>query len=156
MDSNSQQEKPKMQTLIRTTGAVLTLAAAVALMPSNANAQEPAVSDLDCTARVSPAQIKAGAEAVRVTVTFSEAIGRVTGVEQDNADGISIASPMDAARASSGTANPAPTSIQMGTHDTTWTVWLNTSVAEEGTHSVYFVAAEHRCAAEVEVVVPRD
>lgn len=142
-----------MQTLTLTTGAALTLAAAVALMPSNANAQD-AIPDPECTAQVSPTQVEAGSEAVRVTVTLSEDIGHVTGVEQDDAHGIDIASPTDVPRAPMATGESAPTPIQMGDDETAWTFWLNTSEAEEGTHSVVFLAGENRCAAELEVVVP--
>ncbi|MEX2471171.1 MAG: hypothetical protein WEA34_03270 [Gemmatimonadota bacterium] len=148
--SNSQQEKHNMQTLTLTSGAVLTLAAAVALMPSNANAQD--MPDLECTAQVSPAQVEAGTEAVRVTVTFSEDIGDVTGVDQASAHGISIASPMDVPRTEMAVGDETPTPIQMGDDATSWTFWLNTSEAEEGTHSLVFVAGENRCEAELEVV----
>lgn len=140
-----------MQTLTLTSGAVLTLAAAVALMPSNANAQD-LMPDLECTAEVSPAQVESGAEAVRVSVTFSEDIGDVTGVEEENDHGISITSPMDVPRAPMAAGDETPTPIQMGDDATSWTFWLNTSEAEEGTHSVVFVAGENRCEAELEVV----
>jgi hypothetical protein len=142
-----------MQTLTRATGSMLTLAAAVALMPSNANAQDIDSYDQECTAQVSPSQIEAGSEAVRVTVTFSEGIGDVTDVEQENADGITLASAMDVPRTEMA-ADEAPSPIEMGTDETTWTLWLNTTEAEEGTHEVYFVAGQNRCAAEVDVVVP--
>ena len=139
-----------MQTLTLTSGAVLTLAAAVALMPSNANAQD--IPDLECTAEISPAQVEAGAEAVRVSVTFSEDIGDVTGVDEETSHGITIASPMDVPRAPMAAGDPAPTPIQMGDDELTWTFWLNTSEAEAGTHSLAFVAGENRCEAELEVV----
>lgn len=140
-----------MQNLTLTSGAVLTLAAAVALMPSNANAQD-LMPDLECFAQVSPAQVEAGSEAVRVTVTFSEDIGKVTGVDQESSHGISIASPMDVPRTEMAAGAPTPTPIQMGDEATSWTFWLNTSEAEEGTHSVVFMAGENRCEAELEVV----
>ena len=113
-----------MQTFTLNSGAVLTLAAAIALMPSNANAQDitpDMTTDLECTAEVTPAQIEAGAQAVRVSVTFSEDIGDVTGVEQENAHGISIASPMDVPRAEMAAGDEVPTPIQMGDDETTWT-----------------------------------
>jgi hypothetical protein len=140
-----------MQTLTLSTGTVLTLAAAVALMPSNANAQD-IVPEMECTAQVSPAQIEAGSEAVQVTVTFSEDIGHVTGVDQENTHGIDIASPMDVPRAPMAAGDPAPTPIQMGDDERSWTFWLNTSEAEEGTHSLVFLSGENRCEAELEVV----
>lgn len=140
-----------MQTLTLTSGAVLTLAAAVALMPSNVNAQD-LMPDLECSAQVQPAQVEAGAEAVRVSVTFSEDIGDVTGVDQEASHGISIASPMDVPRAPMAAGDPPQTPIQMGDDALTWTFWLNTSEAEEGTHSLIFVAGENRCEAEIEVV----
>ncbi len=155
MLSNSQKEKLNMQTLTLTSGAVLTLAAAVALMPSNANAQDitpDMTTDAECTAEVTPAQIQAGAPAVRVSVTFSEDIGDVTGVDEANAHGISIASPMDVPRAEMAAGDEVPTPIQMGDDETTWTFYLNTSEAEEGTHPLVFVAGENRCEAELEVV----
>jgi hypothetical protein len=153
MGSTSQQEKYTMQTTTLTTGAVLTLAAAVALMPSNANAQD-LMPDLECSAQVLPAQLQTGAEAVRVTVTLSEDIGHVTGVEEENAHGILVASPMDVPRAPMAAGEPAPTPIQMGDDETSWTFWLNTSEAEEGTQSIVFVAGENRCEAELEIVAP--
>lgn len=143
-----------MQTFARTTGTVLTLAAAVALMPSNADAQEPVAEDMECTAQVSPAEIEAGSEAVRVAVTFSEDIGHVTDVEQENAEGISIASPSDLPREEMAAGEEAPTPIEMGDDGTTWTFWLNTSEAEEGTQSVVFLGGENQCTAELEVVDP--
>lgn len=141
-----------MQNLTLSTGTVLTLAAAVALMPSNANAQDPIMTEMECTAQVFPAQIEAGSEAVRVTVTFSEDIGQVTGVEQETSHGIDIASPMDVPRAPMAAGDPAPTPIQMGDDERSWTFWLNTSEAEEGTHSLVFLAGENRCEAELEVI----
>jgi hypothetical protein len=152
MGSNSQKEMDIMQTRTLSTGTVLTLAAAVALMPSNANAQDNIMPELACTAQVSPSQIEAGSDAVRVTVTFSEDIGHVTGIEQESAHGIEIASPMDVPRAPMAAGDPAPTPIQMGDDDLSWTFWLNTSEAEEGTHSLVFLAGENRCEAELEVV----
>lgn len=143
-----------MHTLTRTTGTVLTLAAAVALMPSNANAQDATTTELACTAQVSPTQVEAGSEAVSVTVTFSDDIGLVTGLEQENAHGINIASAMDVPRAPMAAGGAAATAIQMGDDETAWTFWLNTSEAEVGTHSVVFVAGENQCAAELEVIVP--
>lgn len=140
-----------MQTPTLISGTVLTLAAAVALMPSNANAQD-LMPDVECTAQISPAQVEAGAEAVRVTVTFSEDIGDVTGVDQESAHGISIASPMDVPRTEMAAGEPPPTPIQMGDDARSWTFWLNTSEAEEGTHSVVFLAGENRCEAELEIV----
>jgi len=144
-----------MQILTLSTGTALTLAAAVALMPSNLNAQD-ITPEVQCTAEVSPAQIEAGSEAVEVTVTFSEDIGHVTGVKQEKEDarGIKIASPADVPRADMARGEPAPTPIQMGDDGTTWTVWLNVSEVDEGTHSLVFLAGENRCAGELEVVVP--
>lgn len=134
-------------------GTVLTLAAAVALMPSNVTAQD-VPPDLECTAQISPAQIEAGSSAVRVTVTLSDDVGHVTGLEEENTHGIKVASPMDVRRAEMSTGEPAPTPIQMGDDGTTWTVWLNISEADEGTHSLVFLAGDNRCAGELEVVVP--
>lgn len=155
-----------MQMLTRTTGTMLTLAAAVALIPLNANAQvqEQDTSDQECTAQISPAQVEAGSEAVRVTVTLSEDIGSVTGLEQtgleqtgleqEDAHGITLASPMDLPRTPMAAGDEVPTPVEMGADQSTWILWLNTSEAEEGTHSVFFVAGENRCAAELEIVVP--
>jgi len=140
-----------MQTLTQATGTMLTLAAAVALMPSNAIAQAPLMAETVCTAQVSPEEVEAGSEAVQVTVTFSQDIGRVTGVDSD---GITVASPMDVPRPTMAAEGHASTPIQMGDDETRWTFWLNTSVAEEGTHSLDFVAGEKRCEAKLEVVVP--
>lgn len=143
-----------MQTLAQATGAMLTLAAAVALMPSSAIAQAPtptATSDVACTAEVSPAQVETGSEAVQVTVTFSEKIGTVTQLESD---GITLASPMDVPRAPMAAEDQPRTPIHMGADETRWTFWLNTAEAEEGTHTLHFVAGSQRCEAELEVVVP--
>lgn len=142
-----------MQTLTLTTGTVLTLAVALALMPSPAKAQDM-MPGPKCTAQVSPAHLEAGSEAVQVSVTFSEDIGRVTGVEdnEDNGNGIKMASQTDIPRISMTAGEPAPTPIQMGKHKMAWTLWLNTSEVEEGTHSVVFVAGQNRCTAEMEVV----
>jgi hypothetical protein len=142
-----------MQILTLSTGTVLTLAAAVVLMPSNVNAQDY-TPEAQCTAQVSPAEIEAGSKAVRVTVTLSEDIGQVTGVVEEDAHGIKIASPADVPRAEMATGEPAPTPIQMGDDRTAWTVWLNVSEADEGTHSLVFLAGESRCSGELQVVVP--
>lgn len=141
-----------MQNPIQTTSTMLALAAAVALMPASSSAQDVALPDLECTAQVSPSQVEAGSKAVRVTVTFSEDPGRITGVEAENTHGIAIASPMDVPRADMAAGEPRPTPIQMGDDEASWTLWLNTSSVEEGTHSVVFVAGENRCTAELEVV----
>lgn len=143
-----------MKTLTRTSGAMLSLAAAVALMPASADAQAVDTSDQQCTAQVSPSEVEAGSQAVQVTVTLSDNIGNVTGVEQDNADGITLASVADIPRTEMAAGERPSSPIQMGSSESSWTLWLNTSEAEEGTHSVYFVAGETRCAAEIDVVVP--
>lgn len=143
-----------MQTLTRTSGAILSLAAAVAFMPSSAEAQARDTSSQECTAQVSPSELEAGSEAVQVTVTLSDSVGNVTDVQQENADGITLASPTDIPRTEMAAGERPSSPIQMGSSPTSWTLWLNTSEAEEGTHSVYFVTGQTRCAAEIDVVVP--
>lgn len=142
-----------MHNLTLTAGTVLTLAAAAALIPSTTHAQD-LTPEPECTAQVSPAQVAAGAEAVRVSVSFSEDIGQVTGLEQEDDHGIDITAPTDVPRTSMAVGEPVPSPIQMGDDAMAWTLWLNTSEADEGTHSVVFVAGENRCTAELEVVVP--
>lgn len=69
-----------------------------------------------------------------------------------NDRGIIINSPMDVPRAPMAADHETPTPIQMDDEATSRTFWLNMSEAEEGTHSMVFVAGENRCEAELEVV----
>lgn len=133
-------------------GATLMLGAVAALVPSSATAQDADTTDLRaCTALVSPAQVPTGAQAVRVTVTLSRDAGPVTGVEE-GPEGIILASPEDVPRTEMAAGDEPPDPVWMDADGDTWTLWLNTSEAEEGTHALRFVAETSRCVGELEVI----
>ena len=103
------------------------------------------------TALVSPAQVPAGAQAVRVTVTLSRDAGPVTGVEE-GPEGITLASPEDVPRTEMAAGDEPPDPVWMDADGDTWTLWLDTSDAEEGAHTLRFVAETSHCVGELEVI----
>lgn len=130
-----------MQTLARST-AVLALAAALA--PVGLNAQE-------CTATITPAQVQAGQQAVRLNVRFSEDVGELTRLQAADS-GITVAEAGDLPRTDLAANAPAPRPIAMAEgQQNTWTVFLNTEDARPGSHRITFVGAEGGCTAQLTV-----
>lgn len=133
-----------MQSLTKKMLAALTVAAALMIGPAAASAQ-------DCTARLSPSQIESGSDAVLVTVTLEEDMGQIESVESEEGN-IESADPTDIPRTEMAAGEEDPQPIRQGADQTTWTVWLNTSDAEEGTFPLTFVTSEgDRCTAELQV-----
>jgi len=139
-----------MHTLTR--NVALTAMVALLGLPASVNAQDE--QDLDpqqCTAEISPMELEAGSNAVPLTVTLSEDVGDVTGVESSDS-GISVASPQDLARVDMAAEEEQSEPITMSDEqENTWTIWLNTTMAEAGTYEVTFVGSEGDCSAEVTV-----
>lgn len=132
-----------MRTLARALGSMLAVAAVMIGSPLDVGAQE-------CTAEVLPAQIDGGANAVRLTVSMSSAVGEVAGLEAPSDSGIEVASPRDLPRSELAAGAPqAP--ITAGPRANSWIVWVNTSEARPGTHALTFVGSEGRCTASVTV-----
>ena len=139
-----------MQNLTRILGALAVTAALVGAPDDlTAQANQPAPA---CTAEVLPAEIAAGANAVRLTVALSANVGEVASIEVPEGTGIAVAAPADLPRVALATDEPQP--IVMGTSDNTWTVWVNTTEAEPGTHEVTFIGPEGRCTADLTVTAP--
>lgn len=67
-----------MQAFSRSTCAAAALAAALILIPTTLVGQEG--PEAQCTAEVSPAPVRAGADAVSVMATLSEDVGAVIGI----------------------------------------------------------------------------
>ncbi len=129
---------------LKSTSAAMAVAAAFAIMPGIAHAQ-------DCTANISPSQVEADSDAVMITVSLDQERGAVEDVEAGTS-GIEMASPSDIPRTEMAAEDTEPQPIQQGANENTWTVWLSTQGVEEGEHSVTFVTEEgDRCTAEVTV-----
>ena len=132
-----------MQTLTRST-AVLGLAAALVALPVDLRAQE-------CTATITPAQVQAGQQAVRLNVRFSEDVGELNRLQAADS-GIALAEAGDLPRTNLAANAPAPRPIAMAEgQDNTWTVFVNTEDARPGSHRITFVAAEGGCTAQLTV-----
>jgi hypothetical protein len=122
----------------------IALAAAFVALPTLAEAQA------QCSASVSPEQVAAGESAVAVTITVSEPIGEVTGVQAAEGSGISLAAPSDLPRDLL-SAGAAPQPIAMGDAENTWIVYLNPSQAEAGAHELTFTTALGSCTGQLTV-----
>jgi hypothetical protein len=132
-----------MQTLARSM-AVLTLGAAFVATPLDLRAQE-------CTATITPAQVQAGQQAVRLNVSFSEDVGELTRLQAADS-GIALAEAGDLPRTDLAANAPAPRPIAMAQgQEDTWTVYVNTEDARPGSHVITFVAAEGGCTAQLSV-----
>jgi hypothetical protein len=136
-----------MQSPTRILGALVATAAVMAA-PSDVNAQVNQSAPA-CTAEVLPAEIAAGESAVRLTVALSSNVGDVASIEAPEGSGIAVAAPGDLPRIPLATEEPLP--IMRGTEDNTWTVWVNTSMSEPGTHEVTFIGQDGRCTADLTV-----
>lgn len=137
-----------MQPLSRSMAGLSTLAFAFALGFSPVTAQEPEAAP-QCTAEVAPAQIEAGAPAVQLTVVLSEDVGEITGLEAPQS-GLAVATPGDLPRTDMA-ADARPEPIKLAEQGNAWTVWLNTTEAQSGTHEVAFTASEGTCRAQITV-----
>ena len=131
-----------MQTLRST--AVIALAAALVATPLDLRAQE-------CTATITPAQVQAGQQAVRLNVRFSEDVGDLTRLQAADS-GIALAEAGDLPRTDLAANAPAPRPIAMAEgQENTWTVFVNTEDARPGSHRITFVGAEGGCTAQLAV-----
>ena len=132
-----------MRTLARRVASHATLASALAFLPAQVGAQS-------CIAEVSPSEVEIGTT-VPVTVTVSQPIGAVTGVDASLTSGISLAFPGDLPPSEVGALGGPPRTIKMGDSENVWIVWLTLSDAGPGTHPLIFTAREGRCGAELRV-----
>jgi hypothetical protein len=124
--------------------AALALAAAFVATPLDLRAQE-------CTATITPAQVQAGQQAVRLNVSFSEDVGELTRLQAADS-GIQLAEAGDLPRTDLAANAPAPRPIAMAQgQEDTWTVYVNTEDARPGSHRITFVAAEGGCTAQLNV-----
>jgi hypothetical protein len=139
-----------MQNLTRILGA-LAVTAAVMAVPDGVSAQVDETAPA-CTAEVLPTEVAAGMNAVRVTVTLSADVGDVASIEASEEGGLALAAPADLPRVPLAAEQPRVITRAMGDH--TWTVWMNTSESEPGTHEVTFIGAEGRCTADLTVTAP--
>jgi hypothetical protein len=139
-----------MQSLTRILGA-LVVTAAVMAAPGDVSAQVNQSAPA-CTAEVLPAEIAAGASAVRLTVALSANVGDVASIEAPEGSGVAIAAPADLPRVPLATEEPH--AIMRGMGENTWTVWVNTSTSKPGTHEVTFIGPEGRCTADLTVTAP--
>ena len=141
-----------MQTLTKTGLSALALVAALAIVPADITAQDqPLDAQQQCTAEIQPQQVAAGSNAVPVTITVSEPIGPVTGVNVDEESGISLAAASDLPRTEMAAGEEQPQPIRMGEGENTWIVWLNLAEAQEGSHELSFTSTQGECTANLEV-----
>jgi hypothetical protein len=105
-----------------------------------------------CTAQIQPAQVQAGSNAERVTVTLDQPVGEITGVEAAEGSNIELANAEDLPRTPlAGPDQPRPEPISMGEGENSWTVYLNLSEAEAGSHELTFNTAQGECTARIMV-----
>lgn len=140
-----------MQTLTKTGLSALALMTALAVVPADVIAQDQPLEGPQCTAEVQPQQVAAGSNAVPVTITVSEPIGQVTGVNVAEDSGISLAAASDLPRTEMAAGEEQPQPIRMGEGENTWIVWLNLANAQEGTHELTFTSTQGECTANLEV-----
>jgi hypothetical protein len=135
----------------------LALAAALVALPAQLVAQdvpqpqpqEPQQQQT-CTAQIQPAQVEAGSNAERVTVTLQQPVGEITGVEGAEGSNIELAAETDLPRTPlAGADQPRPQPISMGDAENQWVVYLNLSEAEAGSHELTFNTGEGQCTARL-------
>lgn len=105
----------------------------------------------ECTAELSPPEVDAGKAAVELSVTLSESVGMVHGLEAPPGSGISLASPNDVPRTQMARPDEAREAIAMGESESIWAMWLNTADAQPGVYRVVFTGTEGQCVGEVTV-----
>lgn len=109
------------------------------------------VSAQECTAELSPSEVDAGKAAVELSVTLSESVGAVHGLEAPPGSGISLASPSDVPRTRMARPDEARETIAMGESESSWAMWLNTANAQAGVYRVVLLGSEGQCVGEVTV-----
>jgi hypothetical protein len=123
----------------------LALALLFAGSPRVLAAQDQAGSQ-QCTAAAVPAEVEAGQAAVRVTFTFSEAIGAVTDLKAPEESGIKLAVPDDLPRQEMANPEIPPKPIEMSLEDANEAyLWLNTGSAVEGLYEIALTGAQGSC-----------
>lgn len=130
-----------MQGLNRASLATAAAAFALTFVATPIAAQE-------CTAELSPSEIESGAAAVELSVTLSQPVGAVSGLQADPESGIAVASPSDVPRTDLA-AEEQPQPIEMGESEDSWTVWLNTTAASPGVYRVAFTGTAGQCEGEI-------
>jgi hypothetical protein len=128
-----------MNTLTRRSLALVALCTGIVAVPTEVSAQE-------CSVQIVPAELEHGLKAVPVTITMSQAVGAVTGVDAPRGSGIVLASPSDLPRTEMASVEGQPRPIKMGEAENVWTVWLNVAEAKAGAHNLSFTGQEGRCA----------
>lgn len=115
--------------------------------------EEPVEAEVpQCMAVIDVEAIPAGEAAVAITFTLSEDVGAITGIESPES-GLAIAAPEDLPRVDMANEDaPAPEPIQMSNDaENTFTVYLNSAQAQEGTHDLWLIGEQGRCASQVVV-----
>ena len=119
----------------------LALAAAVVALPVEAQdrPQQPQQQQQQQACTIQPAQVQAGSEAERVTVTLNRPGAEITGLEAPEGSNIELASEENIPRTPlAGADQPRPEPISMGEAENQWVVYLNLSDAEAGSHELTF------------------
>jgi hypothetical protein len=99
-----------------------------------------------CSATAVPAEVEAGQAAVRVTFTFSEAIGAVTDLKAPEESGIKLAVPDDLPRQEMANPEIPPKPIEMSLENASEAyLWLNTGSAVEGQYEIALTGAQGSC-----------
>jgi hypothetical protein len=145
-----------MQPQRKTSLLGIALAAALVGLPASLMAQQPGQQQQEaCTARISPTQLAAGEAATQVTITVSQPIGEVTGVDGGES-GITLAEASALPRTPLAGPDDRPTPIRMGDSEGQWIVYLNTTEAEAGQHELAFRSERGACTGQIAVGgVPR-
>ena len=108
-------------------------------------AQDQAGSQ-QCTATAVPAEVEAGQAAVRVTFTFSEAVGAITDLKAPEESGIKLALPDDLPRQEMANPEIPPKPIEMSLEGANEAyLWLNTGSAVEGEYEIALSGAQGSC-----------
>lgn len=132
--------------------SVIALTLAVFAPQTVAAQEEPVEAELpQCTALIDVEAVPAGETAVAVTFTLSEDIGAITGIESPTS-GLALAAPEDLRVDMANEEEPAPEPIQMSADaENTFVVYLNSAEAAEGTHDLWLISEQGRCASQVVV-----
>lgn len=122
----------------------LVLALALLFSPPELAAQEP--SEGICTATATPSEVPAGQDAVRVTFSFSEAIGIVSELGTPEESAVRLATSAELPRQEMANPENPATPIQMSNEgDTQVHLWLNTADAASGEYEVNILGSEGSC-----------
>jgi hypothetical protein len=133
------------KSLIHPLFPALALALLSAATPRILAAQDQA-GPQQCTATAVPAEVEAGQAAVRVTFTFSEAVGAITDLKAPEESGIKLAVPDDLPRQEMANPEIPPKPIEMSLESANEAyLWLNTGSAVEGEYEIALSSAQGSC-----------